>query len=178
MSNEWSVTTFTQNYRLEVFELNVQGAKGDKGDQGLGAALGDRSRDITATSEVGDASLVSRTDHTHGLNVVENELAFTGNNLGFASSFKTNLAKFGYDDPSFTPEYWLRTNTERSFILRVDSSVLTSTVTQIRVTFPASTPVVKTIAVRSKDVHVYPVSLTSRDVGFCLLYTSPSPRDS
>ena len=172
VDSRWASTTFTQTYTLSVYELVIKGQKGDKGDQGLGAALGDRSRDIAATSEVGDASLASRTDHTHGLNVVENELAFTGNNLGFASSFKTNLAKFGYDDPSFTPEYWLRTNTERSFILRVDSSVLTSTVTQIRVTFPASTPVAKTVAVRSKDVHVYPISLTSRDVGLVSVPTT------
>ena len=172
VDSNWASTTFTQTYTLSVYELVIKGQKGDKGDQGLGAALGDRSRDIAASSEVGDASLASRTDHTHGLNVVENELAFTGTNLGFASSFKTNLAKFGYDDPSFTPEYWLRTNTERSFILRVDSSVLTSTVTQIRVTFPASSPVAKTLAIRSKDVHVYPISLTSRDVGLVSVPTT------
>ena len=84
--------------------------------------------------------------------------------VGSEMCIRDRLSKFGYADPSFTPEYWIRTNGERSFILRVDSSILTTTVNRIRVTFPGTPSVVKPLAIRSKEVHVYPVSLASREV--------------
>ena len=205
VSNEWSVTTFEQSYTVEVYELNIQGVKGDPGsisisDEGtelsgittnlnfVGSGvtasgsgnsktititgggggdleLGDRSRVVGAASDNGDADTASRSDHKHQLKISD-DLSFTIDDiLGLSDSFRTELSKFGYADPSFTPEYWLRTNGERSFILRVDSSILTTTVNRIRVTFPGTPLVVKTLAIRSKDVHVYPVSLTSREVG-------------
>ena len=160
VSNEWSVTTFEQEYTLDVYELNIQGAKGDKGD----LELGDRSRVVGSVSDNGDADTASRSDHKHQLKISD-DLSFTIDDiLGLSDSFRTELSKFGYADPSFTPEYWLRTNGSRSFILRVDSSILTTTVNRIRVTFPGTPLVVKTLAIRSKDVHVYPVALTSREV--------------
>ena len=175
VSNEWSVTTFEQSYSLDVYELNVQGIpgeKGEKGDPGSQPPLGDRARSVGATSDNGDATTAARADHKHDLKITSDFEFSSDDILGLSDSFKTELSKFGYADPSFTPEYWLKTNTQRSFILRVDSSILTSTVTQIRVTFPASSPVIKILAIRSKDVHVYPVALTNREVSMVSVPTT------
>ena len=68
VSNEWSVTTFEQQYTLDVYELNVQGIpgeKGEKGDPGPQPPLGDRARSIGASPDNGDSNQAARADHKH-----------------------------------------------------------------------------------------------------------------
>ena len=133
---------------------------GREADPDGGAELGNATpSNIASTASVGTASFASHEDHTHALNVVQGELAFTGTNLGIAAPYKTNK-------PTFSPDYWLIGNTARTFKLMVDpAALLIGTVANIRVTIPGTpSNVVKTISVSDTNVQVYDVAITSADV--------------
>ena len=99
------VTDDTQNYSLSVYEFDIQGRQGPKGEPGESAEFGDRARAVGATAEAGDATQVSRTDHRHNL-PLQSSLSFNaagelgvdtsvvGTNLGFQRVVSTTQTDY------------------------------------------------------------------------------------
>ena len=99
------VTDDTQNYSLSVYEFDIQGRQGPKGEPGESAEFGDRARAVGATAEAGDATQVSRTDHRHDL-PLQSSLSFNaagelgvdtsvvGTNLGFQRVVSTTQTDY------------------------------------------------------------------------------------